>query len=249
MRTRWMILAFIVFATFLTMLFVSNKNKEYSKVHFIDDEKEVIEKYESTVPLKIVFGVEYLPEIEIANPDLLFEIWSKIKNLPVFEYVKSGKSSDDEVTFNGKVYFLNKENKEIQVSGDIRVGDKVYGMEDNPTVKYVRSLMKERVFSVENLVKTLEIHENQIEFSTNSSEVKGKDRKVTRIYELLQKSVRVDDSKEIGKALVKYRTPTYEIKVLDDGQKFLRFEILNDEYCSVYYKGNFVELLRISNNS
>ncbi|WP_036224990.1 DUF3919 family protein [Mesoaciditoga lauensis] len=249
MRTRWMILVFIVFATFLTMAFVSNKNKEYSKVHFIDDEKEVIEKYESTVPLKIVFGVEHLPEIEIVNPDLLFEIWSKIKNLPVFEYVKSGKSSDDEVSFNGKVYFLNKENKEIQVSGDIRVGDKVYGMEDNPAVKYIHSLMEERVFSVENLVKTLEVRENQIEIFTNSSEVKGKNGKVTRICELLQKSVRVEDSKEIGEVLVKYRTPTYEIEVLSGGKEFLRFEILNDEYCSVYYKGNFVELLRIANNS
>jgi hypothetical protein len=243
MRMRWMIFSLIAFVVLLTFIFISGKNKEYSRVHFINDEKVVMNKYESTVPLQVIFGVNYLPEVKIVNPELLFEIWSKLKNLPVFDYVKGDKLNKEEPIFKGKVYFLNRESKDIQVSGDIKIGDKLYGMEDNDAVKYVRNLMKKKVFSVENLLKAIKSKKNLF-VETFEEDANNKNEMVTRLCEALEKATPVEDSKEIGTVLVKHRKPVQEIKFWDGKHEILRFEILNDEYFSVYYEGHFVELLR-----
>lgn len=241
MRAWLDILLAFVFVCIFAIAFLSVNKFDYERIYFVNDKEEVMKKYESTVPIKVVFSVKYIPQCEFSNPEFLLEMWNKINDLPVFDYIKTPFSKTQGLTFNGFVYFLNKERKAIQISDDIKIGDKLYGAENNQVIKYIKSTMKAKVFSINNIVKTLDSKEIKIY-------VKKLDNQKEEIHLYALKSLRnfmkdsteVDNVEKIGTVLSKYRNPLYSLLVLKGKNEFLRLEILSDDYFSIYYMNDFI---------
>ncbi|NUU99767.1 hypothetical protein XO12_06550 [Marinitoga sp. 1154] len=220
-------------------------NKDFNRVFFINDKNEMIRRYNSSTPIKMIVSMKYLSFYEIKDPDFIFDIWERINKLPVYNYISPSTEKENYKGIFGKIYFLDGSIKYFEIEKNIKINDMIYGTENNEDLQYIKERLKEKLFLPINLASEVVNENNKVIAFNHEKGVYIEDYKnKKRLYKILTISEKVASAKIIGKILEDNNIPLFKIKILNNNKEFLQINVLNNDYFTIYYLNTFLYMMK-----
>ncbi|AEX85039.1 hypothetical protein XO10_03045 [Marinitoga sp. 1135] len=233
------IIIFLFITIFIGFWGVISLNRVFDKVYFINDSNEVLKKYMSSTPIKITFKIDYLPQCEITEPEIILNVWRRISELPVYKYIES--SNNPNLTIIGSIFFLDGSKKDFLVNKDLKIGKYIYGSDED--IEFFKEILKEKLFNISNISKLLFDNRAKIIFFDKLNGALINDEKlIMEIYNTINTSLQIYSSEKIGKILQNKKNSIYKVKVIFDNIDVITFEIFDAETFAVYYMDKFLYL-------
>ncbi|GAA0740204.1 DUF3919 family protein [Clostridium oceanicum] len=237
---------FIYFSIIIFCIIVTNLNysKLYNKVTIINDKDEVVKKINMSIPVKIKISNNIWGSYILEDNNSIKQIWNlmnKITNDSLKEKNQVNKITEGSI--NGTIYYLNGMKDDFEIKDSLKLNKYIYNDSYKvPIINTLKNTLFGYLYTPKNIGNFINAR-NKVTISNNDKEALklGNVDKET-IKNIIYKSYKIENDKEIVDLTTKSENPTAHIKVYIDQENddFLKSKSYNVVNIDVYDHNFFV---------